>query len=189
MIQYQCSSDDYARQTLQSELLMVSKYTSPNALTCYIGVENPVCTKCTNTGFSVRDQPASMAGDYAQATIEGFQDEWVHSCWGMAAVLDGTGRLVEFHDPDIGPRIAILVRANLPVPARREQVKPFIESAGANAKVHVRRDMNIGGSRVDVTSPKWDGKKLVFTGYMIAGDDELPVKHTITRRCDVTRSK
>jgi hypothetical protein len=55
----------------------------------------------------------------------------------------------------------------------------------ANAKVHVRRDMNIGGSRVDVTSPGWDGDKLVFTGYMIAGDEKLPVKHTITRKSDV----
>jgi|GEM_PF-571027 len=54
----------------------------------------------------------------------------------------------------------------------------------ANAKVHVRRDMNIGGSRVDVTSPGWDGDQLVFTGYMIAGDDKLPVKHTFTRKGD-----
>lgn len=54
----------------------------------------------------------------------------------------------------------------------------------ANAKVHVRRDMNIGGSRVDVTSPGWDGDKLVFTGYMIAGDEKLPVKHTFTRKGD-----
>lgn len=53
-----------------------------------------------------------------------------------------------------------------------------------NAKVHVRRDMNIGGSRVDVTSPGWDGDKLVFTGYMIAGDEKLPVKHTFTRKGD-----
>jgi hypothetical protein len=54
----------------------------------------------------------------------------------------------------------------------------------ANAKVHVRRDMNIGGSRVDVTSPGWDGDKLVYTGYMIIGDDRLPVKHTFTRKGD-----
>lgn len=54
----------------------------------------------------------------------------------------------------------------------------------ANAKVHVRRDMNIGGSRVDVTSPGWDGDKLVFTGYMVIGDDKLPVKHTLTRKGD-----
>jgi hypothetical protein len=54
----------------------------------------------------------------------------------------------------------------------------------ANAKVHVRRDMNIGGSRVDVTSPGWDGDKLVYTGYMIIGDDKLPVKHTFNRKGD-----
>ncbi|HKM79391.1 MAG TPA: hypothetical protein VJY15_00315 [Candidatus Acidoferrum sp.] len=54
----------------------------------------------------------------------------------------------------------------------------------ANAKVHVRRDMNIGGSRVDVTSPGWDGDKMVYTGYMVAGDEKLPVKHTFTKKGD-----
>jgi hypothetical protein len=54
----------------------------------------------------------------------------------------------------------------------------------ANAKVHVRRDMNIGGSRVDVTSPGWDGDKLIYTGYMIIGAEKLPVKHTLTRKGD-----
>jgi hypothetical protein len=54
----------------------------------------------------------------------------------------------------------------------------------ANAKVHVRRDMNIGGSRVDVTSPGWDGDKLVYTGYMIIGAAKLPVKHTLTKKGD-----
>jgi hypothetical protein len=54
----------------------------------------------------------------------------------------------------------------------------------ANAKVHVRRDMNIGGSRVDATSPGWDGDKLVYTGYMITGDEKLPVKHTFTKKGD-----
>jgi hypothetical protein len=53
-----------------------------------------------------------------------------------------------------------------------------------NAKVHLRRDMNIGGSRVDVTSPGWDADKLVYTGYMITGDGKLPVKHTFTRKGD-----
>jgi hypothetical protein len=52
----------------------------------------------------------------------------------------------------------------------------------ANAKVHIRRDMNIGGSRVDVTAPGWDGDTLVFTGYMIAGDEKLPIKQTFTKR-------
>ena len=54
----------------------------------------------------------------------------------------------------------------------------------ANAKAHVRRDMNIGGSRVDVTSPGWDGDNLVFIGHMIAGDEKLPVKQTFTRKGD-----
>ena len=54
----------------------------------------------------------------------------------------------------------------------------------ANAKLHVRRDMNIGGSRVDVTTPGWDGDKLVFTGYMITGEERLPVKQTFTKKGD-----
>jgi hypothetical protein len=54
----------------------------------------------------------------------------------------------------------------------------------ANAKVHVRRDMNIGGSRVDVTSPGWEGDKLVFTGYMITGEEKLPVKQTFRKKGD-----
>ncbi len=52
----------------------------------------------------------------------------------------------------------------------------------ANAKVHVRRDMNIGGSRLDLTSPGWDGDTLVYTGYMITGDQKLPVKQTFTKK-------
>ena len=52
----------------------------------------------------------------------------------------------------------------------------------ANAKVHVRRDMNIGGSRMDVTSPGWDGDKAVLRGYLITGDEKLPVKHTLTKK-------
>jgi ketosteroid isomerase-like protein len=54
----------------------------------------------------------------------------------------------------------------------------------ANAKLHVRRDMNIGGSRVDVTTPGWDGDKLVFTGYMIANDEKLPIQQTFTQKGD-----
>ena len=54
----------------------------------------------------------------------------------------------------------------------------------ANAKVHVRRDMNIGGSRVDVTSPGWEGDKIVYTGYMITGEEKLPVKHIFTKKGD-----
>lgn len=54
----------------------------------------------------------------------------------------------------------------------------------ANAKLHVRRDMNIGGTRVDVTTPGWDGDKLVFTGYMIANDEKLPIQQTFTQKGD-----
>jgi ketosteroid isomerase-like protein len=54
----------------------------------------------------------------------------------------------------------------------------------ANAKAHIRRDMNTGGSRVDVTAPGWDGDKLVFTGYMIANDEKLPIKQTFTKKGD-----
>ena len=54
----------------------------------------------------------------------------------------------------------------------------------ANAKVHVRRDMNIGGSRVDVTAPGWEGDTLVFTGYMIAGDERLPIRQTFAKKSD-----
>jgi ketosteroid isomerase-like protein len=54
----------------------------------------------------------------------------------------------------------------------------------ANAKVHVRRDMNIGGSRVDVTALGWDGGKLVFTGDMIANDEKLPIRQTFTKKGD-----
>jgi hypothetical protein len=54
----------------------------------------------------------------------------------------------------------------------------------ANAKVHIRRDMNIGGSRVDVTALGWDGDTLVFTGYMIVGDEKLRIKQTFTRKGD-----
>jgi ketosteroid isomerase-like protein len=54
----------------------------------------------------------------------------------------------------------------------------------ANAKVHVRRDMNLGGSRVDVTALGWDGDKLVFTGDMIANDEKLPIQQTFTKKSD-----
>jgi hypothetical protein len=53
-----------------------------------------------------------------------------------------------------------------------------------NAKMHIRRDMNIGGSRLELTSPGWDGDKLVFTGSMILGDQKLPVKHSLTKKGD-----
>ncbi len=53
-----------------------------------------------------------------------------------------------------------------------------------NAKLHIRRDMNIGGSRLELTSPGWDRDKLVFTGSMILGDQKLPVRHSLTKKDD-----
>ena len=44
--------------------------------------------------------------------------------------------------------------------------------------------MNIGGSRVDVTTPGWDGDTLVFTGDMIANDEKLSIHQTFTRKGD-----
>jgi len=48
--------------------------------------------------------------------------------------------------------------------------------------------MNIGGSRVDAASLGWHGDKLVFTGYMVAGDEKLPVNHTFTKKGDAAYS-
>ncbi len=44
----------------------------------------------------------------------------------------------------------------------------------ANARLHVRRDMNIGGSRMDMTSPGWEGDRITWTGFMVTGDQKLP---------------
>ncbi len=52
----------------------------------------------------------------------------------------------------------------------------------ANARLHVRRDMNIGGSRMDLTTPGWDGNRLVFSGFMTTGEDRLPVEQVFTRK-------
>jgi hypothetical protein len=52
----------------------------------------------------------------------------------------------------------------------------------ANARLHVRRDMNIGGSRMDMTTSGWDGDTMVVTGYMVTGDQKLPAKQTFTKR-------
>jgi predicted small secreted protein len=54
----------------------------------------------------------------------------------------------------------------------------------AHAKVHVRRDMNIGGSWVDVTAPGWEGDKMVYTGLMTANDEKLPIQQTFTKKGD-----
>ena len=48
----------------------------------------------------------------------------------------------------------------------------------ANAHLHVRRDMNIGGSRMDMTSPGWEGDKIIWTGFMVTGDQKLPATQT-----------
>jgi len=53
-----------------------------------------------------------------------------------------------------------------------------------NAKMHIRRDMNIGGSRLELTSPGWVGDKLVFTGHMIVGAQKLAVRHSLTKKGD-----
>jgi DNA polymerase III delta prime subunit len=47
----------------------------------------------------------------------------------------------------------------------------------ANARLHVRRDMNVGGSRMDMTSPGWEGNKITWTGYTVTGDLKLPTTH------------
>src|ERR1700674_1611406 len=45
----------------------------------------------------------------------------------LSLSLAAGGVLVEVHDPNIRPRIAILVYADLPIPARREHEEPSIE--------------------------------------------------------------
>jgi len=54
----------------------------------------------------------------------------------------------------------------------------------ANARLHVRRDMNIGGSRMDMTTPGWDGDTMVATGYMIRNDQKLPAKQSFLKKGD-----
>src|SRR5260370_30109536 len=49
--------------------------------------------------------------------------EWLIACLSLA----GGGVLVEVNDPNIRPRIAVLVYADLPIPARREHKVPSIE--------------------------------------------------------------
>ncbi len=69
-------------------------------------------------------------------------------------------------------------------PAKGKQTLIGSATWDAHAKVHVRRDMNIGGSRIDVTSPGWDGDKLIYIGSMIIGTEKFPVKHTLTKKSD-----
>lgn len=54
----------------------------------------------------------------------------------------------------------------------------------ANARLHVRRDMNIGGSRMDMTTPGWDGDTMVSTGYMVRNDQKLPAKQSFLKKND-----
>jgi len=54
----------------------------------------------------------------------------------------------------------------------------------ANARLHVRRDMNIGGSRMDMTTPGWDGNTMVSTGYMVRNDQKLPAKQSFLKKGD-----
>ena len=52
----------------------------------------------------------------------------------------------------------------------------------AGAHLHIRRDMNIGGSRMDMTAPGWDGDRLVFSGFMSNGDNRLAVEQVFTKK-------
>jgi hypothetical protein len=54
----------------------------------------------------------------------------------------------------------------------------------ANAGLHVRRDMNIGGSRMDMATPGWDGNRMDFTGYMVVNDQKLPAKQSLLKKGD-----
>jgi hypothetical protein len=54
----------------------------------------------------------------------------------------------------------------------------------ANVRQHVRRDMNIGGSRMDMTTPGWDGDTMVSTGYMVRNDQKLPAKQSFLKKGD-----
>ena len=52
----------------------------------------------------------------------------------------------------------------------------------AYSHLHIRRDMNIGSSRMDMTTPGWAGDRLVFSGFMTTGDDGLAVEQVFTRK-------
>ncbi len=52
----------------------------------------------------------------------------------------------------------------------------------ANARLHVRRDMNIGGSRMDMTTPGWDGGKITWTGFMVTGDQKMPATQIFVKK-------
>ncbi len=52
----------------------------------------------------------------------------------------------------------------------------------ANARLHVRRDMNIGGSRMDMTTPGWNDDTMVFTGYMVNNGQKLPARQSLFKK-------
>jgi len=52
----------------------------------------------------------------------------------------------------------------------------------ANAGLHIRRDMNIGGSRMDMTTHGWDGDTMVFTGYMVNNDQKLSARQNLLKK-------
>ncbi len=54
----------------------------------------------------------------------------------------------------------------------------------ANAGLHVRRDMNIGGSRMDMTTRGWDGNRVDFTGYMVVNGQKSPAKQSLFKKGD-----
>jgi len=35
---------------------------------------------------------------------------------------------------------------------------------------------------MDLTTPGWDGSRLVFSGFMTTGEDRLPVEQVFTRK-------
>jgi hypothetical protein len=42
--------------------------------------------------------------------------------------------------------------------------------------------MNIGGSRMDMTTPGWDGNTMLFTGYMVNNDQKLSAKQSVLKK-------
>lgn len=63
-------------------------------------------------------------------------------------------------------------------PVKDKQTLIGSSTCDANAKLHIRRNMNISGSRMDVTSPGWDDDKHIYTGYIIVGEEKLLAKHS-----------
>jgi hypothetical protein len=51
-------------------------------------------------------------------------------------------------------------------------------------KKHVRVDYMVGGSWAQMTTPGWEGDKLVFTGETVMGGKKMSMRHTITKSGD-----